>query len=100
MCTSASNWSASRASKECERLGHVAVAEVAALAAAVEDGAIVRLRVRDQARVLLGVELEVLGEPAVAAGELGCAVVQLEELLDRLPLARFRAAEGRLVRVD
>jgi len=82
-----------------ERLGHVAVAQIPALGAGAEDGAVVLLRVHNEARVLLRVEEPVLVEPAVATRLLRCDVPKFHELLDHLLLAWLRSADPCLVRI-
>src|SRR5207248_4100263 len=83
-----------------ERLSHVCVAEVPALDAAAEDRAVVPLGVGDEPGILLGIEVGVDGDPAIAARELDRLVPELDELLDSLPLAGLGAADPCLVTVD
>ena len=74
-----------------ERGGHVAVAEVPRRHLGAVHLLVVLLGVADEARVLLGEEELVLGDPAVAAQVCVRPAAQLDELGDDLVLARDRA---------
>jgi hypothetical protein len=64
------------------------------------NGAVVPLGVGDESRVLLRVEGAVLVDPPVLPRGLGSPVPQLDQLLDRLLLARLGAGDPRLVCID
>ena len=79
-----------------ERLGHVPVAQVPALHPAAEHRPVVLLGVDHEPGVLLGEELPVRVDRPVPARH----GLKLDELLYRLLLARLRACDAGLVRVD
>jgi hypothetical protein len=70
-----------------EGVGHMAVAEVPGGDPPAEHRAVVGLRVLHGPRVLLRVEQLVLGDEPVAPCVLQGVALQVDELLDRLPLA-------------
>ena len=77
-----------------ERLRHVAVAQVPRRDPAAEHRAVVLLGVHDQPRVLLGVEVLVLGDAAVAARVLAGARCSSMSWLDHLVFARLAEVEA------
>jgi hypothetical protein len=81
---------AEMAGERVQRAGHVAVAQVPALDAPAEHGAVVALRVDHEAGVLLR-------EEGVVAR---LAALELDQLLHGLSLARLGAPDPRLVGVD
>jgi hypothetical protein len=78
-----------------ERVGHVAVTQVPAVGAAPERRSVVLLRVHDQARVQLGVEVVVQAVRGFRGERL-----ELNELRDRVVFTPLRAAEALLIGVE
>ncbi len=81
-----------------ERLCHVLVAHVPARDVAADERAVVALRVADEPRALLGGEEAVLGDAAVARGQLGGTLAKLDQLRHDLVLARL-VREGVCLRI-
>src|SRR5204862_4004055 len=78
---------------------HVPVAEVPGLNLPTEHGAVILLGVPDEARVLFGKKVIILGEAAVALREVGRAASQIQELVDDGAFAGFAQIKTRRVAV-
>ena len=83
-----------------QRLGHVPVTEIPGRNTTAEHGAVIRLRVLRQPRILRRKEVLVLGHAPIAPGEIGGAPLQLDQLPHRFVLARLGEAERRGIAVD
>src|SRR5437016_4102948 len=77
-----------------EGVGHVLVAEVPRRDLCAEHCPVVLFGVPNYPGVLLGVEELILGHQSITAGVLKGVVLQVDELLDCLPLAGIARPEG------